>query len=67
MLFFQPHTYHNLTCTSLILETGAGQDTLWDDVQKQRQEGGYPWTHLSHDQDAEVWIDPAALPNDISR
>merc|ERR1712223_277485 len=48
-------------------ETGAGQDTLWDDVQKQRQEGGYPWTHLSHDQDAEVWIDPAALPNDISR
>ena len=40
---------------------------LWDDIKKQREEGGYPWTHLSHDQDAEVWIDPAALPPDISR
>ena len=40
---------------------------LWDDIKKQREEGGYPWTHLSHDQDAEVWIDPVALPPDISR
>lgn len=50
-----------------ILGGGDGQHPLWDDIQKQRQQGGYPWTHLSHDQDAEVWIDPAALPADISR
>ena len=41
--------------------------TLWDDIQEQKQKGGYPWTHLSHDQDAEVWINPTALPKDISR
>jgi len=41
--------------------------TLWDEIQEQKAKGQYPWTHLSHDQDAEVWIDPAALPTDMSR
>merc|ERR1712079_873594 len=40
---------------------------LWDEIQEQKAKGQYPWTHLSHDQDAEVWIDPAALPADMSR
>jgi len=43
------------------------QPTLWDEVHKQKEKGEYPWTHLSHDQDAEVWMDPSALPSDISR
>merc|ERR1712156_899591 len=42
-------------------------DALWDEIQEQKAKGQYPWTHLSHDQDAEVWIDPAALPADMSR
>merc|ERR1712113_485913 len=42
-------------------------DALWDEIQEQKAKGQYPWTHLSHDQDAEVWIDPAALPSDMSR
>ena len=46
---------------------GKVAPTLWDDIQEQKEKGGYPWTHLSHDQDAEVWINPAKLPKDISR
>merc|ERR1711971_1016194 len=41
--------------------------TAWDEIHEQREKGEYPWTHLSHDQDAEVWIDPTALPQDMSR
>merc|ERR1712141_719779 len=39
---------------------------VWDEIKKQKERGGYPWTHLSHDQDAEVWIDPVKLPRDIT-
>ena len=39
----------------------------WDEIKKQKEAGGYPWTHLSHDQDAEVWIDPVKLPRDITK
>ena len=53
---------------SLLGQKPPGVPTdLWDDIKRQRERGGYPWTHLSHDQEAEVWIDPAALPPDISR
>ena len=41
--------------------------TAWDEIHEQKEKGEYPWTHLSHDQDAEVWIDPTALPQDMSR
>ena len=47
--------------------SGKSPASLWDEIQEQKEKGEYPWTHLSHDQDAEVWIDPAALPTDISR
>jgi hypothetical protein len=40
--------------------------SLWDDIHQQKKRGGYPWTHLTHNPEAEVWIDPAALPRDIS-
>ncbi|XP_059092500.1 uncharacterized protein LOC131887810 isoform X3 [Tigriopus californicus] len=39
---------------------------LWGDLEKQKEQGGYPWTHLSHNQEEEVWIDPLKLPRDIS-
>eukprot|EP00095_Tigriopus_kingsejongensis_P008998 snap_masked-scaffold963_size76285-processed-gene-0.5 protein:Tk08998 transcript:snap_masked-scaffold963_size76285-processed-gene-0.5-mRNA-1 annotation:"kinetoplast dna-associated protein" len=39
---------------------------LWSDLEKQKQRGGYPWTHLHHNQEEEVWIDPLKLPRDIS-
>merc|ERR1712083_494040 len=42
-------------------------DALWDEIQEQKAKGQYPWTHLSHDHDAEIWIDAAALPQDMSR
>ena len=40
---------------------------LWSDVEKQKERGEYPWTHLKHEQHKEVWIDPQKLPVDITR
>ena len=40
---------------------------LWEDVEKQKRLGGYPWTHLSHDQEKEIWLDPLKLPPNITR
>merc|ERR1712079_12383 len=38
---------------------------VWDAVRKDRARGGYPWTHLSHPQDEEVWLNPEKLPDNI--
>ena len=48
--------------------SGSNQhfNTAWEDIRKQRERGGYPWTHLEHDKDGEVWLDPLSLPKDIS-
>eukprot|EP00092_Neocalanus_flemingeri_P085459 GFUD01107548.1.p1 GENE.GFUD01107548.1~~GFUD01107548.1.p1 ORF type:complete len:2241 (+),score=686.17 GFUD01107548.1:98-6820(+) len=40
---------------------------LWDQVRKEKAAGGYPWTHLNHNEEEEVWINPLKLPADISR
>jgi len=40
---------------------------FWEEVRKARAAGGYPWTHLQHNQEEEVWINPLKLPSDISR
>ena len=42
-------------------------DQVWDAVRKDRARGGYPWTHLSHPQDEEVWLNPEKLPDNIGR
>ena len=39
---------------------------LWEDVNRQRAKGAYPFTHLAHKQSEEVWIDPTRLPMDIT-
>ena len=41
-------------------------EQIWRDVEQQKREGAYPFTHLTHNQDQEVWIDPLRLPPDIS-
>jgi hypothetical protein len=38
---------------------------VWEDIRQQKEKGGYPWTHLSHHQDEEVWLNPQKLPQDI--
>ena len=40
---------------------------VWEDIRQQKEKGGYPWTHLSHHQDEEVWLNPQKLPQDIGR
>ena len=42
-------------------------DQVWEAVQKDKEKGGYPWTHLSHPQDEEVWLNPQKLPDDLGR
>ncbi len=39
----------------------------WEDVERQRQRGAYPFTHLHHKKEEEIWIDPLKLPDNISR
>merc|ERR1712083_1100223 len=38
---------------------------VWENIRLKKEEGGYPWTHLSHHQDEEVWLNPQKLPQDI--
>ena len=40
---------------------------MWDKIQKEKKAGGYPWTHLQHNCNDEVWINPLNLPMDISK
>ena len=40
---------------------------VWENIRLKKEEGGYPWTHLSHHQDEEVWLNPQKLPQDIGR
>merc|ERR1711997_119658 len=40
-------------------------NVVWEDVRQRKEKGGYPWTHLSHHQDEEVWLNPQKLPQDI--
>ena len=42
-------------------------NVVWEDVRQRKEKGGYPWTHLSHHQDEEVWLNPQKLPQDIGR
>ena len=53
---------------SVFLISGPNQvfNHAWDDIQRQKEKGGYPWTHLEHDKEGEVWLDPLSLPKDIS-
>ncbi|XP_071747719.1 uncharacterized protein [Lepeophtheirus salmonis] len=47
-------------------EESMSKGELWQEVRKQKQQGVYPYTHLSHKQEEEVWIDPLSLPQDIT-
>ena len=47
--------------------TQQESNLVWAEIREQKQKGGYPWTHLSHHQDEEVWINPQKLPQDIGR
>jgi len=40
-------------------------NVVWEDVRQRKEKGGYPYTHLSHHQDEEVWLNPQKLPQDI--
>ena len=42
-------------------------NVVWEDVRQRKEKGGYPYTHLSHHQDEEVWLNPQKLPQDIGR
>lgn len=39
---------------------------VWAEVEAEKAAGKYPWTHLSHDADSEIWLDPLKLPPDIT-
>ena len=43
-----------------------GQE-MWSKIEKEKAAGGYPWTHLNHNEQEEVWINPLKLPEDITR
>ena len=40
---------------------------IWESIRLEKEKGGYPWTHLSHNQDEEIWLNPQKLPRDIGR
>ena len=40
---------------------------MWSKVSREKAAGGYPWTHLNHNLQEEVWINPLNLPQDITR
>merc|ERR1712227_278616 len=40
---------------------------MWEKVRQEKAAGCYPWTHLTHNEEEEVWIDPLSLPQDLSR
>merc|ERR1711981_674488 len=40
---------------------------IWESIRLEKEKGGYPWTHLSHNQDEEIWLNPQKLPPDIGR
>jgi len=42
-------------------------DQLWKKIEREKAAGGYPWTHLQHNDDDEVWINPLKLPGDLSK
>ena len=62
-------SWQSPTFNTDILYPGPPEDgcELWEEVRKARAAGGYPWTHLQHNQEEEVWINPLKLPSDISR
>ena len=47
--------------------TQQESNVVWEDVRQRKEKGGYPYTHLSHHQDEEVWLNPQKLPQDIGR
>merc|ERR1711915_1084447 len=49
------------------VEHRGDEGQLWDQLRKEKAAGGYPWTHLHHNEDEEVWLNPLKLPVDISR
>ena len=42
-------------------------EDMWSKVSREKAAGGYPWTHLNHNLQEEVWINPLNLPQDITR
>ena len=56
-----------LVTDPLCLDSPVEAGELWEQVRREKAAGGYPWTHLSHNEEEEVWINPLKLPVDISR
>ena len=59
-----------IICTNFILGVSLSKqesNIVWENIRLKKEEGGYPWTHLSHHQDEEVWLNPQKLPQDIGR
>ena len=42
-------------------------EEMWSKIEREKAAGGYPWTHLNHNENEEVWINPLKLPEDITR
>merc|ERR1711962_248408 len=56
-----------LMATIFAMDSNREANNLWAQVRREKAAGGYPWTHLEHQEQEEVWIDPLSLPQDISR
>ena len=62
-----PLKLSKLVADPLCLDSPVEAGELWEQVRREKAAGGYPWTHLSHNEEEEVWINPLKLPVDISR
>merc|ERR1712080_507715 len=49
------------------LDSNQEAARMWEKVRQEKAAGCYPWTHLTHNEEEEVWIDPLSLPQDLSR
>ena len=59
-----------IICLNFILGVSLSKqesNIVWENIRLKKEEGGYPYTHLSHHQDEEVWLNPQKLPQDIGR
>merc|ERR1711962_1802650 len=56
-----------LMATIFAMDSNREANNLWAQMRREKAAGGYPWTHLEHQEQEEVWIDPLSLPQDISR
>jgi len=49
------------------LDSNQEAARMWEKVRQEKAAGCYPWTHLTHNEEEEVWINPLSLPQDLSR